>query len=478
MSADMNHKLTDAGWSAMEKLLNEHMPVKKRRRPVMWLWVAIGLGILAIVGSYFYTRLANQTDIPTVSQESVESSNDNDSPLAQIAKGQNASAISSKTAANANQTIEGKNPSRHSSSTARMTDQSEASYPTDNETTQTSTQSSLKKEKHNDRRDISEVPSAGTDLSPNRINTDASNTPSTAVFTKKEINKENTESSAAIEPQDISVAQTTQTTDDRRLQSGIDPLSMLVISAFPLEGLRLNIVNSTDLSVVQKKPSSRWALYGASSMDADRFGVDIGIGRFHQLGNRLELFTGVSYEHLVWNKYDGARKATTEDFASSLAYTQYLADEQIKASSFIRNTGRINIPLRLQYNINRFALQAGLTPGVQIYQTLHYAPLAKADAGIERNPSVGSDLSANDFFNQKSIGTISSTFGAGYRISDHISIFLTYEMMHSDIGHSVNYAGPRQLERLEAGEIARPYYALRNDDIRPKSLELNLFYRF
>lgn len=477
----MNQDLANKGWGAMETLLDEHLPTARRRRPVPFLWLWLGIAILLVVVSLFYINSTDDgAEQPTkkpaaslnhhqsaVTQEPTAAVKMSESSIANVApKTKEASGNAETTSANNSRNHNNKVTSQQNTQRKRSSENSGVNSSVD-EGKVISSEQKLNASHVSAPSLISESRHMNTSRDAQAAN---QGNPTSAQHTSPKSN--------LVDLPDAMNA--ISSLEEESAISSLDglpalPLHQMEISPTKVELESVILASSAN---VGEATYHRWAVSAGVLKAEDMVGGQLALGRYTSLSNRLGLYTGLAFNQMTWDKKTSSRAVSQADLVSSKAYTQYLADENIKAADFIRATSTIYVPIHIQYSIDRFLITAGIKPGIQINQRLSYTPLTAAASDPERNPNVGSNLSASDFFNTRTIGVISTTVGIGYTFGSRWTLFANYDMSLSDVSRGVQYAGPDKLERIDAGEIARPYYEIRQDAIRPKTYELKLQYRF
>ena len=66
---------TDEGWQQMRQLLDQEMPVKKRRRALLWIPMTLLLAIAGTIALYAgFQHEKNKQPVPTSNKEAIASS--------------------------------------------------------------------------------------------------------------------------------------------------------------------------------------------------------------------------------------------------------------------------------------------------------------------------------------------------------------------------------------------------------------------
>jgi hypothetical protein len=465
----MNDVFVNKGWEKMEVLLDEHMPVQHKRRVAGYLWLFAGLLVaLTAYGIYEITSLkSKETILPSASVEQFSITSNLDQNPAPTADNPNEIDNTIKSIA-ADQTA--------------STDFNEKKP----FTATTKSQQSATKVKNSEHKIlVSPTPNLNKTpkVSSNRIDQNIA----------REIQGKNQQDSelmnlenSLVNNTSVSTEETNESTlsQDRFIQSAamhalafmdgtlLSNLSVHNISPLSYEPIRMKSKARSQLT--------RYEIYASAQHSDDFSGAAIGFNLRHQLFAKLSLTTGIELVHHSYKsmRAPGNTSPTSAMFESSVAFSQYLVENDVHAIDFISNITSIYLPLQVHYHVwPKLSLAIGLKPGVQLDQNLTYDVLEEGNSS--RNPQVGNDgHQADDFLNQNAIAVVDASFGLNYQISNHLSAGICYHHSLSNYGRGIQYAGIDQLEAQQVGDVDRRFYSLDSKEIKPNTLDLRLLYQF
>ncbi len=479
----MSQELANKGWEQMEHLLDKHLPVKRRRRVAPVYWISIVATIIALSGFIFIRSFNEQS--PTLDQTPETTIAKTDKPQHTFLE-QRETNISEF-----NQTI--------------TTDQADLETPI-NSSTPPSDNHTANISSNNVPSDLNEtMVSNKVELAP-VIESDLHKTQPGAVKHKSSTLTENhTSKTFDIQVENGAKENALPIISSNDLKKSTDAVAHMKQGETPAKSLNSTLMllpfadifllnpsrlteNNLSTKVIQpvitnSKTSSPYSLssYARVDVSSDITEGLIGVDLTRKMGKFLSMRIGIAYGygyHDAFEADDIADVPTEVIFTSSLTYSGYLADNQIAPSSFLKSTSTLYLPFSLGYNIsNNVSLRAGFQPGIQFHRRLTYAPIQTVNS--TRNPQIGNgQLTARDYFYQKSIGVLAGNIELDYSISNRVSAGLLFNYFLSDVNRGIHYADPDHLESIEADEVDRRFYSIDEQENKPASIGLKLSYKF
>ena len=456
----MSQDLANRGWSQMEILLDEHLPVRRKRplAPLFWFAGMIVAGLLTY--AIFQVLSPDEKAQPVTSNPDTEVAI---SPEKNSASGKNeTSTVHEKT--------ETSNYRSQAISSQNNISNSENNSITNRQTSATSN----KRQKNNHGTSTSRQPLKIVD--PAIVDQRA--TPS---FDHLRRSDASSTSSPSIN---------STTSDDKGYErpTVAGPLRPDATTALHIAPLKtIAFTPDTELpglsEMALREKSKRYhkiELYGQGSYTSDLYSVSIGANMYHHSGKKLSLSSGLEIGYDRYNAYEATSSValpTAMIFESSLTYSNYLGMHNIPSASFIHSTLSVYTPILFHFNHRKISVFGGIKPGIQLQQKLNYAPVRVQDD--DRNPDIDQgSLTAKDFFHQKSIGVMQVTGGINYFINPKLTLGIVYSSMLSNINRGVQYASADQLETIQASEIHRSFYSIPSTELKPQFFGIRAGYRF
>ncbi len=448
----------------MEELLNEHMPVRRKRRAAYFWLLGLAFFIITSLALFSISQRINTTeDLPTASTYNTE-----------VAK-QGEIAAQFETADIKSDKIKDSDITDNANST-----QGELSSATEDisKATKTSGLSNSTSVQKKSTRSVHTNP----EKSSTSENISFSNKTHSETDKIISINR-STSTQGQISSNNISDREMETSAASDPVPYAVDPLNELDLIAIAEihRNAELDPIYSAQL-IPHTKNTKRVNLevYAVGQLSKDLVGGGIGINLYHRVSQRFALATGLEYAYHDFDIYndDGYIAALSEAiFVDSKSYSSFLSEHSIASANFIASTSTIYFPIAAYFSLNsRIDFSLGIKPGIQIYQKLSFAPVATTS--VSRNPSIGNDgLTAKDFLHKKSVAVVHSSLGINYHISNRISTGIYYHLGMSDLARGINYSSSEKLERISAGEIDRNFYSIDSKEIRINIFELRLAYR-
>ena len=485
----MNDELVNRGWQQMELLLDERMPVERKRRYAGFYWLA-GAAILltAIAALYFYASTQNAPIASNQNQKnnSVQIASEKLNTVSADAEQAHASIINQNSPA-PNSTINNNNKSTESNAKAihLKSDEKPAQKTFSNNKNQSNSQTLNSravqpKTNHNISQSTSNFVEQ-TNKSANTLSTDISLSQNSVITGQSMLSNQQPTLQEQIN-NTVSIRHNLINPD--LFNPSIERLDLLSLN--PLDYKISSPSLALNTLTIQPKPSTmnssgRWEIYMDGLAGNELIGASLGIALVHRISSKFSLTTGIEFDHYRLNDFkreNNSSLPSDEIFNSGNTYSSYLADNSIKSSQFISSISSIFAPINLRYALcNKMEMAIGIRPGVQVHQKISYAPVATSEIG--RNPSIDNgNLTAEDFFYRKSVAVVQTSFGINYHLSSKFSIGSFYRISLSDYGRSVQYSSINKLGQLGAGEIDRRFFSIDSKEISPNLLGLRLTFRF
>ena len=481
----MKGDLKEQGWKKMEVLLDQHMPVNKKRPIAFFLWIA-GATILGIL---LYLLIINQksttiADKNAITSDIIESNNEQlqETSMSLIDE---LEVESNRTASHNTKT----NQEDH-----KIKDELIEENPKERVQTNSEVPIEIKRKIDPNKRQI--TPGTSTSLSqielkPSFAHNDQQSPEAQMPASHIEANqgeamagsqsefKLRQTKSEPIETQTASPQKPIQQNAETALNK-LDLIGLAYINT-TIEPLQLQPTN-VKAQATRKETTTQWEVYTYGQLADQATGMGIGLNAYHQFGTRTSISTGaeLSYHQLDvsnnGNRSTGGLPETV--FADSRSYSSFLSQESVASSEFIASTITVFVPVQFHFEVHpRLRLFSGIKPGIQFSRNLAFPDINTNTSS--RNPSIGNNgLTSEDFISQKTIAVVFATGGFNYLINQRLAAGLYYEASLSDLGRGVSYASAETLEGLQAGEIDRDFYSIEKREINPGFLGLRLAYRF
>jgi|GEM_PF-6260531 len=482
----MKEELVDKGWGRMELLLNEHMPVQKKRRLAPFFWMAgIVMAALLVFGiSYLSSDKIDSTTKNDIIVSSTQDAINNPATTHGNSNGDVSESTSAKLFVSSDNATKLKSSSKaqvKSNTSSQKTHQPKVG---NTPAVSNSTQHSTTIHEYTN----SNIPSVinengeidnSTNTQQNKLDALTGEIANPISKIKKQENP--------TQPAENSAATSENNSSESAKLSQKENINDAVVLEQPeivnVDGEKMADAEVLEAVTTPSKQKMGFGVYTIGALASNSNDLLFGIELIHPISQKINLTTGLEYGHSFFHDYsrpaDQASISSTT-FSNSLSFSNYLAENDVKSASFISNTSTVYLPISVEYELtDRFQLTIGFKPGVQFNQSLSYNPIAETETTTDRNPAIeDGDLTANDFFYQKSIGVASANIGLQYNFGNHIFVGAQYIHSFSDINRGVIYANADQLEEIQAGSVDRNFYSISNRSYQPRFIGLRLGYRF
>ena len=449
--------LSDQGWDQMRVLLDEHMPVKKNRRPVLWIPLILGATVLLLSVITYISIQSRSEELPSTTAN-VNHVNDQGNSMSTVEIHQQGALLSTSKSSD-----EVKEQAFYADSRIKASSFHENRI------------SNISSETLNPTESIIDWSiSSMNETTENDVPFNQTAHPSSSDFSFESSFKK-------ISENDLTINRLFITSNLKSDIYTISPIPLIELNMLNVQ-ISSNDIQAKDLSppssekqkperTIQTFLASRWS----RSNLWNRFELEL--GKRWPISKKLHFGLGASISRLEYITQENqpqlaASYISAETFSNALVEAQYTPDQ------FTSSSWAIALPVQLSYEFGRhLSIQGMLCPGILTGQKLNHR-VADQNSITRSVPIEDGRLESNDFFHRSDVMTMTTGLTLQYRFMPRWSLSLGYQQHLLDVNRGVIYAGSSQLERLNPGAVNRRFYDLRPESNNPKEISLGLEFQF